>query len=330
MKKLVSVLLVALLCVCAVSASAAEEQIRLSEMTDGECLEFVETNGIVIPQWYENEIEWVPFIRAVISKVEENPGTSFGFGHTDLLDFAESIKCAVIEYYGEQRTTRALQSSTTNILQDNYVSGSWSNSYDGYNCYAYAIGLTERVNPGDFSGNNSAGEINPYTLAEYIKADLEELGYTGVYISSALHTTSGHEKAICVRTGGWYDNQNWCMTHDYHVMRCDHNGSWYHKPGDTNPLRFKYTPNYKVWVYEAFDGTYYERDDAVRYDSVIWYVMYTTDHHYQYMSNGANQHILTCTVCGQTKGNAVRCIPVNGVCKVCGHRCDEITPVPGV
>lgn len=317
MKKVVSLLMVLMLCMGIMTANAEEMQ-TLSEMSDVECIAFLHENEVTIPRWHETELEWAPFIKAVILRVEENPNVTFGFGHTDLLDFAEDIKTAVIAHYGFNVNMRASGSSTTNILEDNWVSGTWSSAYSSYNCYAYAIGETNRLNPGELSGNTSAGTLDAYTLATYAKADLEALGYHGVYISSALHTTSNVEKVICFRTGGWYDDDNLCMTNDYHVMCCDYDGYWYHKPGGTNPLKYKYTPNYKNWIYEAFDGTTYERNESVRYTSTIWYVIYEP-HIYKYTYCGNSRHILTCTTCGVTTGSAVSCSMSGNTCRVCGH-----------
>lgn len=311
-------LLALLLCMGVATVNAAEEH-PLSEMSDEDCIAFVSEHGIAIPQWYDTDLEWAPFIRMVISMVEKDPNVSFGFGHTDLLMFAEGIKVAVIESGAISKGTRASGSSTTNILEDNWVVGSWSNSYENYNCYAYAIGQTIMIDPGYYSNNSCDGITNPNTIATYIKADLEALGYTGVYISSALHTSSGHEKAICVRTGIWYNEHGRYDVKDYHVMRCETDGYWYHKPGWTNPLKFKYAPNYKTWYYEAFDGTTYKRDESAKYTSAIWYVMYTTQCHYEYTYQSDGKHIQKCTTCGQTQGNLQSCVYVNNICRLCGH-----------
>lgn len=298
---------------------SANEVVRLSEMSDEECLLFVEECGVELPSWFESDMDWIPFIRKVISMVEEDPNVVFGFGHTDLLNLAEDIKTAVRSYYGYHAVALLADESSTNILVDNIVYGTWSSTYSNYNCYAYAIGRTTMLDPGDLSGNTYTQIPSTSTLAQYAKEDLEELGYTGVYVSSNMHTTSHHTRVICIRKGTFYDEDNLCMVTDYHVMKCESNGLWYHKPGHTNPLQYKYAPNREYWYYESFDGTTYRRDESIRYSGEIWYVVYTTPHTYQYIYRTGDTHIRTCTICGETTGEVQSCVYVNNTCRFCGH-----------
>lgn len=319
MKKMVCVLMAVVLSLGMVSVATAEEPKELSEMTDEDCIAFVHTYDIKIPQWYENDIEWAPFIRKVISMVEENPNVSFGFGHTDLLDFAEAIQQTIVENnLACNNVARTPITSTTNILEDNWVYGQWNDQYGDYNCYAYAIGQTEQLNPGELSGNSYTGIPEVATLAHYAKEDLWALGYTGAYASSVAYTSSGHRQVLRFRRGTFYDEDNLCMASDYHVMRSGTDGYWYHKPGRTNPLKYKYPTSTAAWVYEAYDGENYVRDEAITYSGETWYVVYTTPCEYEYEPCSSSQHILTCTICGDTEGSAMSCIYLNGFCKACG------------
>lgn len=321
MKKIVCLLLIMVLCVSIIPVKATEEKL-LSEMTDEECVAFVLENGISIPQWYETQLEWAPFIRGVIKEVEENPNTIFGFGYVDLLRFSSDIKDAVLEHYESRNKTRSLVSSATNILQDNWVVHSWVDSGAQINCYAYAIGEDSWQDPGFMNGLNSVG-ASVYTLATYAQADLEAKGYDA-YVSSLMHTSYQHENVICFRRGVWYSDENYTQTSDYHVMRCDMDGYWYHKPGYSYPLKYKYAPNYKDWVHEAYSSNLYKRNEDVKYTGEIWYVIYSTPHEYEYMycgSNGVHKHIQTCTICNATTGSSTACVFKGGStkCTICGY-----------
>lgn len=158
-------------------------------------------------------------------------------------------------------------------------------------------------------------------LAMLVVNDLEALGYENVEIAD-IYDTSAHKQVICVRKDddGYFDWGYLSTIKDYHFMRQDINGSWYHKPGRTNPLKYKYSPSDSVpWICEFYDGNVYGCDSRISYDSLIWYVVYDiSDHEYEYEPCSSSQHILTCTICGDTEGSAMSCVYLNGFCKFCG------------
>jgi hypothetical protein len=149
MKKIICLILVlALVMTMSVSASAINNNYSLlSSLSDEECVAFLENNGVTIPEIYDDESEWLPFIRQVIQKVEENPDAEFLFGYTVPLQFAYEIKRVVNEYYGTRNVACAAAWPVSALL-DNTVHGIWSNEYLNYNCYAYAIGYSSAANPG--------------------------------------------------------------------------------------------------------------------------------------------------------------------------------------
>ena len=83
---------------------AAEESILLSDMSDEQCIAFLANNGIEIPTAYDESMSWMPFIRTIIEKVEENPNVQFAFGYFPALDLAYQIKDAVNTYYNRSTT----------------------------------------------------------------------------------------------------------------------------------------------------------------------------------------------------------------------------------
>lgn len=310
----------------------------LSELNDEECIAFLEENGVTVPALSEDSLLTVSFARYVIKSLEENPQKTFVFGNPVLSDFAYEIKCAVNNYYGIGNISCYSAARASNMLLDNTVYGSWQDSYTQYNCYAYAIGDTISRNPGQYewiANGNEAGDYiynmlaNIQTIAGWIEDDLITLGYTvnSVGATKPSVTVNDHDKLICVRKDidgillGYDINGSPLYLYDYHVMKQGTDGGWYHKPGETNPLKYKYVPtNDRIWVAEAYDGTedVYTRDEEFTYDSTIYYIEYEV-HGYKYLYCGNTRHILTCTTCGLTTGSAVSCSMSGNTCRVCGH-----------
>ena len=306
---------------------SAEDTAALSEMSIEECIAFLKANGVEIPDELYTELEWGVFAKEIIAQVEEDPNVAFPFGYSVLLQFANDIRFAVIKYYNMDGNVYSVQAMEETSLQDNTVYGSWSDDYLNYNCYAYAIGCYDRiVNPGTFSNNAISMDTSISGIAGSVRTDLQALGYTVLSVSNTMPavTVSDHTHLICVRKdvdgvimveGGMA-----ILLKDYHFMRLGQDGNWYHKPGQTNPLRYKYTPsNDRIWVVESYDGESYDRVEGWTYDSEIYFIGYTTPHTYEYAMCGNEQHILTCTICGQTTGSASACVYVNDYCTSCGR-----------
>lgn len=307
MKKLFTFLLV-LMIVISTNAPVqvlAEDTIVLSEMSVEECVAFLKANGVEIPEEHYSELEWGVFAKEIIAQVEENPGLIFAFGYSALLNFAESIKSVVIKHYSMDGNNYAMRTMAVTSLQDNTVYGSWSDDYLNYNCYAYALGLYDRArDPGMFSNNSISMDTSISGIAESVRTDLQALGYTVLTVSSAMPTVtvSDHTHLICVRkdVDGIYliSGGMLILLKDYHFMKLEQDGNWYHKPGRTNPLRYKYVPsNERIWVAESYDGSTYDRQEGWTYDSDIYFIAYTTPHTYAYEMCGNGQHTRTCTIC---------------------------------
>ena len=177
-------------------------------------------------------------------------------------------------------------------LQDNWVkdeNGNWvsSGGYWGsaslwdYNCYAYAIEMTDRppqyttarqYQPGDFAGFGSFNEnIGIFELATIVRHDLEFLGYSVSVESTAPTSLVAGNKLISIRrtTSG----SSW--EQDYHFMRYEiSDGYWYHKPGFTAILKYKYHTGAKEWIREtSFCGV--ESAGGVPYDSEVYYIVFS-------------------------------------------------------
>ena len=311
MKKLLSLILVLIFILSATCNAVAiiNEPIIISELSDTEKLEFLKTRGLIIPEIYEDESQCIPFISMVVKAVEDNPNAIFSFNFHVLEDFACEIQSIVVDYYNSFSLPSTYTLSYNNILEDNTVHGSWTNAYKNYRCYSYVMDYTYYVQPGQIkwiiSGNNkddysyNYAAANIQTIAEQVIEDLNKLGYQNIVSStSMLNTTvSLHTHLICMR-------KDTDTTYDYHFMQLGLDGYWYHKPGQTNPLRYKYSPsNDRVWTAEGYDGetNRYYRYDNVTYDSEIYYIEFTTPHLWIFDSAAPSTHTRTCTICNHTE-----------------------------
>ncbi len=160
-------------------------------------------------------------------------------------------------------------------LQDSTVYGGWSESYTYYNCYAYALGRTDGfLWPGSFSIHSSGYSedqiANISHVAEAVKADLQSsaLGYACVDMTTTCPSSvSPGQSCICVRIG----------PDDYHFMKLS-GSAWYHKPGGTNPLKYKYLPSTsRNWTNEASIRGITHKPNTI-YDSEIYYFIYKEAH----------------------------------------------------
>ena len=271
MKRIISsllsiILLLSLVTTTAFAATTTNNLPLLSELTVDECISFVKEQGIQIPDDYDDESIWGEFIQKTISQVEADPNIVFSYNYIKTLEFANAIKDAVNEYYGEVPTTYSAR-QTEYLLTDSTVYGSWKDSYLNYNCYGYAINKTDNFySPGDFSDGDFSLSLTIYQMANLVKDDLIELGYSDARVTSTRPTTSSlasGEKAICIRKGD----------EDFHFMKLS-SSTWYHKPGNTHVLKYNYTPSYsREWTNEcSFMGVTSAPDTT--YDSSIYYIIY--------------------------------------------------------
>lgn len=329
MKKKICLVLMIIVVFSMMAPAYAMDKATLSSLSDAEIMAFLADNEIEPPALFSPEMSWIPFIRFVIDEVEANPVAEFTFGYVVAENFAYEIKAAVNAYYGTTVIKHYAVARSSTVLEDNTVYGSWDAQFEKYNCLGYAVEYYDVVNPGQIEWINNGNPKNQHVynwyanvkqVSDWVIDDLESMGCTIVNHSMSIPTTdiSAHTHLICVRVDN--DGENIYGFRDFHLMKLSADGYWYHKPGKTNPLRYKYTPsNSREWVLESYDGTTYQRVEAVTYDSDIWFIEYTTPHEWEYVYCNNGQHIRTCTICGVTSGSASSCIYINNTCKSCGN-----------
>ena len=150
-------------------------------------------------------------------------------------------------------------------LVDSTLATTWNNSFLSYNCYAYAIDRPADgfINPGYKSGRPFSMEMTISAMADSVIADLTVIGFSAYKTTIKPTVFTGAQIIIAIRKG----------TVDFHFMKGIEPNIWKHKPGNTLPLKWKYTtPNYKIWTNEAYfiDTSY---APTTTYNSTVYYIV---------------------------------------------------------
>lgn len=134
-----------------------------------------------------------------------------------------------------------------------------------YNCYGYAIGTNQNVDPGYYS--NRSLSMNISSITQSVIADLTALGYSNARTVSSSYSLQPGELMLAVAVGFMYQTaqvRNLGFTpqgegYTYHFWRKDVNGGrWYHKYGRLSTimkLKSGYTPSNIAITDEYFDGS---------------------------------------------------------------------------
>ena len=232
----------------------------------------------------------------MLKVIEANPDATYVISDTIGAKLFNDVQSAVQKYY-EPSPRYALQNSTLY---------SWNAAtMPGYNCYAYAVGITFSCNPGYFSGRSYDDTTDIGTFASIVKADLQDgLGQSCVKVQGNRPSSIGSwSNVIAVRR----DTNCDIGFNDYHFAKLS-SGSWYHKPGPTAVLKFNSAPsNSIIWTNEAYNGVYHA--PTIWYESNIMYLLYKTAHgnttytwtgqHYHSGSKHFYQYGYLCSDCGE-------------------------------
>jgi hypothetical protein len=210
------------------------------------------------------------------------------------------------------------------VLQDSETYGPWKEEYLQYNCYAFAINRTEippefstnwQYQPGDFS-NQQISSMSVESIANIVKDDLLSLTYKDISISTSSNNLD-YDHTIVLRSG----------ISDFHFMKLSSNNNWYHKPGNSHVLKYKYFPNNnRIWTNERVNKNGNALSPTTTYDSQIYFISYNEPHEhdfsYRYEWNNLRAHYAYCE-CGfkQKIGHFVSGLPNNQglyTCLLCG------------
>jgi len=183
------------------NAASVANPYLLSQMTEQECIEFIVDSGVEIPVDFDNSPELGSLVKGIITDVESNSEYEFIYSYYVTLNFAESIKIAVNEYYGVQGVRQGQQGQVSTMAAAAYTLQDitfWSNSgYMSYNCYAYSISRNEnppqyntqrQYQPGDFSNTYFSTSLSIYQMAQVVQNDLQTLEYSDISIVKVVPT----------------------------------------------------------------------------------------------------------------------------------------------
>lgn len=294
MRKIILIMLVCILVlnnsVTAVDMELMDKEV-LSEMSDAALMDFVEEAGIVPPAHITDMDGLADWTRGMVSQIEQNPDCVFLCTGPNLV-YAEEVRTAVLEYYGDVLNQNAVGTyslpGASSLQQSDALASTWSDSYYYYRCYAYAIVRTYgtycpgQIAAGYMNSSYYAYDYNtsPALAASRVVSDLEYLGYDARYTTTRPTSLDASETLICVRVS--------TTNGQFHFMRYNSiNGKWQHKPGTSVPLRFRSTPSNSIgWIVEGvlkYDGsseTVYECDTSYTYNSTIYYVVFSDPNYY--------------------------------------------------
>ncbi len=240
------------------------------EMSKSELLSTLKDNGLILTEDYATHNELAEnFVFKYTPMVMDGTVDS----SIEMFNYVQSNELLsnlgnVLEGMGlTANEARSVRSTYT--LQDSTVIGSWKGAYRGYNCYAYALGKTSGLEPGELSGEDFSLAMSIADMADVVLADLATEGYWG-YTSTTKPSSLPDEYFTIIAMR----KDTSCA--DYHFMR-SYNGSltsWSYKPGNTHPLKWKYTsPSAKTWSNECvFEGKAYPADTT--YESTVYYILY--------------------------------------------------------
>lgn len=253
--------------------------------TEDDALSFIEEHNIEVPNKMLDWEKFGDFTKNLIVQSYRNPNIPFSFNYYKTQKYAEDIRLAVGSYVNKEGISKYSKSTYNlrwNTVMDEYgnwvTSGGYYNQdWREYNCYAYSINRREIPHfyhsldvytPGDMSSLESVEIIgaNIETLAEFVKNDLEAMGYLDVTLFDYIPTVNETQELICIRNDYY----------DYHCMRYDQaTDAWYHKPGDSAILKYNYIPSNDIsWLGEwSVEGI--EALTNISYSSDIIFIRYS-------------------------------------------------------
>ena len=184
------------------------------------------------------------------------------------------------DWYNPEDIKMGMDYLLSNKVKDangNWVTrnGVYHSKWDKYNCYSYAIHISDAWHKaGEINGKTyeEADDVTIQDLVGFVKDDLEAMGYSNIEFHDEIPQINENQELICVRkTNSESDRQ------DFHYMRYDYaTDAWYHKPGRNAILKFNGTPeNATHWRYETVDeeGIWYFPN--IEYAGEIVFITYS-------------------------------------------------------
>ena len=320
MKKVTILLLIPLLfvafCIPSSAYALSAKSSLLSSLSEDECIDFIISQGLQIPDELLDYPALGAFIKEIIVTIENDPDHIFVINYPVTFTFANQIKAVVNEHYGRTSVHSSNISRTSAYsLQYSTTVGAWLDEYLGYNCYGYAVGRTRPYDgfytpyyPGCFNPSTTGNfsiNMSVIDMALLTISDLKYMGYDCVASNTSyagITSLATTHNVICLRK---------CSTvgkEDYHYMKLS-NSEWLHKPGNTHVLKLNHLPFKRDWYNEgSYMGVTTAGDRY--YTGTICYIAYAENHSYSAPTYSGNnyhsgvfhyyEYVSTCTGCGET------------------------------
>ena len=187
-----------------------ENLLQLSVSTQ---LDYLIDNGLVLPPDFAAHRELAgSFIRHYLPIIlEKGPSYKVFFNYDQSIKYYENLIETLISL---EMFSGSYEMETRYVLQDSTAIGTWLNSYLYYNCYAYAIGASSMLIPGQIKYPSGSNIANPFSMSMTISAmadlvleDLDAMncwGYKTTTKPTAL--PDSYFKIIFIRKDDTYNN----------------------------------------------------------------------------------------------------------------------------
>ena len=310
---------------CDIEAFSDDDVVLLNDIELDPSVRFLYDYNIPMTAAISSDEYVADYVLSVVESVCGNQDYYEAYGYEGNQLFFDRVASATREHFNLSDEIVALRRDANKAgLVDSDATGQWNTSYAAYNCYAYAIGKTDDFYRPGFRRCRSAnysyllGEGKVDTIAALAVNDLTDMGYKCVYYTSTKPNETvlnSASRVICVRI-----TSRAAQHKDFHFMKYDKNSSkWLHKPGSSAILRYKYSPDSKVWTNE---GLFYNGYLAgtVDYKSEIYYIVIYGNHgatKYTYTVPSMN-HSTVCKRCDLTLSKDSHILNSSQTkCKIC-------------
>lgn len=224
--------------------------------------------------YYLNNRYYDSSIKRMIN-MDRYTDTGFGMFSHNMYAYCENTPVNASNYSGN--VPAWVKKHSKSPSGKNYFWKSITNN-SGVNCYAYAVDLSNRKNPGELCGYNFHYNFTETYIRDLIIKDLNKRKYECRKVSpSDARTVTSDWKLIALRIGKSKTQGLGAENYqDYHVMRRRYKDGafWAHKPGCVSSvLIYNGDPiTAKTWNGDEYDGGW--GDTTYRYTSSICLIAY--------------------------------------------------------
>ena len=224
--------------------------------------------------YYLNNRYYDSSIKRMIN-MDRYTDTGFGMFSHNMYAYCENTPVNASNYSGN--VPAWVKKHSKSPSGKNYFWKSITNN-SGVNCYAYAVDLSNRKNPGELCGYNFHYNFTETYIRDLIIKDLNKRKYECRKVSpSDARTVTSDWKLIALRIGKSKTQGLGVENYqDYHVMRRRYKDGafWAHKPGCVSSvLIYNGDPiTAKTWNGDEYDGGW--GDTTYRYTSSICLIAY--------------------------------------------------------